>query len=107
MSVRPITVGEETKAFGHPFVNILSIFGASQGLLVYLHRTRIPVSANWFGAPGAHPYGLVALLLLGYVGGGALGMAAFSDWNLVRLANAHRRDRVLLTDGQHLRNYDY
>ena len=40
MSVRPVPVGEETKAFGHPFVNIYSTFGATQGLLVYLHRTR-------------------------------------------------------------------
>ena len=42
MSVRPITVAEETKAFGHPFVNIISLFGASQGLLMFLHRSRIP-----------------------------------------------------------------
>lgn len=94
MSVRPITVGEETKAYGHPFVNILSIFGGTQGLLIYLNRTRIPLRANWF--PNGQGRGLFLTLVLGgYLTGGFVAMGAFSDWNIVRLAQQHKRDRDL------------
>ena len=89
MSVRPISVGEETKAFGHPFVNILSLFGASQGMLMYLHRHRIPITSNWFAAPGS-PAGFGLLVVGGYLIGGGIAMAAFSDWPLVRLALSHQ-----------------
>lgn len=53
MSVKPITVGEEIKAYGHPFVNIFSLFGGLQGTLIFLHRQRIPLRSNWFAHPGA------------------------------------------------------
>ena len=46
MSVRPITASEEIKAKGHPFVNTLAVLGGTQGLLVYLHRHRIPKPQN-------------------------------------------------------------
>ena len=42
MSVRPVTVGEETFAMGHPWINILSTYGALQGVLTFLYRRRIP-----------------------------------------------------------------
>lgn len=48
MSVRPITVGEELKSLGHPFVNIFAVFGGLQGTLLYLHLQRIPFKSNWF-----------------------------------------------------------
>ncbi len=85
MSVRPLSVGEETKAFAHPWVNIFSLFGASQGVLIYLHRHRIPFQSNWFAAPG-RPSVFLFLVGAGYLAGGGVAMAAFSDWSLVRLA---------------------
>ncbi len=94
MSVRPISVGEETKAFGHPWVNILSLFGASQGLLVYLHRHRIPITANWFAAPGRASV-LAFLVAGGYITGGVIGMVGFSDWSLARIAHIHHKDLEL------------
>lgn len=104
MSVRPISVGEETKAFGHPWVNIMSLFGASQGLLIYLHRHRIPFTSNWFATPGSK--GVFAFLVVGgYLAGGAVAMAGFSDHTLARLANAHKQDLALLTDAQNARNF--
>lgn len=78
MSVRPITVAEETKAYGHPFVNIFSLFGASQGLLIYLHRHQIPFRSNWLASPGT-PGKFLFLVLGGYLVGGCVAMAAFTD----------------------------
>lgn len=106
MSVRPVSVGEEIKAFGHPWVNIMSLFGASQGLLVYLHRHRIPITANWFAAPG-RPSILAFLVVGGYIAGGSLAMAAFSDWSLIRLVESHRQDASLLTDSQTTKTLGY
>ena len=107
MSVRPITVGEETKAYAHPWVNIFSIFGATQGVLIYLHRLRIPVTSNWFAAgTGSLPLFLF-LGITGYAVGGGVAVAAFADWPLIRLAQSHKTDRALLTDGQAARNYSY
>ena len=98
MSVRPITVAEETKAFGHSFVNIISLFGASQGLLMFLHRSRIPFRSNWFAAPGS--FGIFTFAVFGgYIAGGAIGMAAFSDWELLRLAYAHKADQQMRIEG--------
>jgi len=86
MSVRPITVGEETKAFGHPFVNIFSVFGGLQGVLIFLRRRRIPVQSNWFAAPGS--LGVFSVLVLGgFLTGGFVAMAGFSDWEIIRLAH--------------------
>ena len=106
MSVRPVSVGEEIKAFGHPWVNILSLFGATQGLLVYLHRNRIPVTSNWFAAPG-RPSLFVFLVVGGYITGGTIAMAAFSDWSLIRLVESHRQDNALLTDSQTTKTLGY
>ena len=104
MSVRPISVGEETKAFGHPWVNIMSLFGGSQGLLIYLHRHRIPFTSNWFANPGS--VGVFAFLVAGgYLTGGLVAMAGFSDWSLVRLAQSHKQDLALLTDSQNARSF--
>ncbi len=104
MSVRPVTVGEETKAFGHPFVNIFSTFGGLQGALMFLHRRRIPFQSNWFAAPGSLPV-FLGLVLGGYLTGGFIGMAAFSDWDIIRLVQSHRQDKLLLTDSQSIKNF--
>lgn len=88
MSVRPISVSEETKAMGHPFVNLFALFGASQGLLIYLHRKRVPVTANLIATPGSAAAVLV-LMGGGYLVGGGIALSIFADWNLVRLANQH------------------
>ncbi len=104
MSVRPITVGEETKAFGHPFVNIFSVFGGLQGVLMFLHRRRIPVQSNWFAAPGS--LGVFSVLVLGgFLTGGFVAMAGFSDWEIIRLAHQHKLDKQLNVEGQSIRNY--
>lgn len=103
MSVRPVSVSEETKAFGHPFVNIFSLFGLTQGLLIYLNRTRIPVTQNWFSV--GHPALFGALVLGGYFVGGAVAMGVYSDWNVVRLMQRHKEDQDLLVEGQSIRNY--
>jgi len=44
MSVRPITVSEENKAKGHPFVNIFAVMGGLQGLITFLNRQRIAIN---------------------------------------------------------------
>ena len=104
MSVRPVTVGEETKAFGHPFVNIFAVFGGLQGALSFLHRRRIPFQSNWFAAPGSLPV-FLGLTLGGYLIGGGVGVAAFSDWEIIRLVQQHKQDKALLTDSQSIKNF--
>ena len=98
MSVRPITQSEEIKAKGHPFVNIFAIFGASQGLLVYLHRHRIPLRSNWLAAPGS-PFKFSLLVFGGYLAGGALAIVLFSDAELLRLHQRHIEDKLTIADG--------
>ena len=51
MTVRPLTVSEEIKSMGHPFVNIFAVSGALQGILYFLHIQRIPFKSNWFEHP--------------------------------------------------------
>ena len=104
MSVRPVTVGEETFAMGHPWINILSTYGALQGVLTFLYRRRIPFQSNWFATPGSLPV-FAVFVLGGYLGGGAIGMAMFTDWNLVRLTMQHRDDKARLTDSQLVRHF--
>ena len=106
MSVRPITVGEETKALGHPFVNILSLFGATQGMLIFLNRRKIPIQNNWFAAPGAFS-GFLFLVLGGYLTGGCVGMAVFSDWQLLRLSQRHSEDLSLIVDGHSVKSISF
>ena len=88
MSVRPVTVGEEIKASGHPFVNILATFGGLQGLLIYLNRHRIPITQNWFAAPGS-VYRAAFFIGGGFLVGGFVGIAAFSDPSIRRLVRQH------------------
>lgn len=92
MSVRPITVSEEVKAKGHPFVNIFAIFGGLQGLLIFLNRQRIPITQNWFAHPGS---GLRFGFFVGggFIVGGLFAMAAFSDPAILRLYYAHEKDK--------------
>lgn len=104
MSVRPVTVGEETFAFGHPWINILSTYGALQGVLTFLYRRRIPFQSNWFATPGSLPV-FAVFVLGGYLGGGLIGMGVFSDWNIIRLTMQHREDKSRLTDGQLIKNF--
>lgn len=106
MSVRPITLSEEIKAKGHPFVNIFAVFGLTQGLLIYLHRLRIPVQNNWFGPHGS-PLGFVLLTVGGYVVGGVIGMAAFTDYPLLRLYKAHRQNKIFNIEGQSVQNFSH
>ena len=103
MSVRPVTVGEETFAKGHPWINILSTYGALQGVLTFLHRRRIPFQGNWFATPGSLPV-FAIFVLGGYIGGGLVGMAAFTDWTLLRLSMQHQSDKARLTDSQTIKN---
>lgn len=104
MSVRPITVSEEIKAKGHPFVNILATFGGLQGLLIYLNRHNIPITQNWFAQPGS----LLRFSVLvggGFVVGGLVGMAAFTDWDLLRLHFQHEQDKRLLVHGASIKHF--
>lgn len=99
MSVKPITVSEETKAYGHPFVNAFAIMGGLQGALIYLHRMRIPVQQNWF--PNSGSFKLFAVLTVGgFIGSGLAASAFYNDWNLIRIAQIHNRDRKLLVESQ-------
>ena len=104
MSVRPVTYSEETKAFGHPFVNIFAVFGGLQGAITFLHRRRIPFQSNWLAAPGSLPI-FLGLVVGGYAVGGFVAMAAFSDWHIIRLVHQHRQDKALLTDAQSIKNF--
>ena len=93
MSVRPITFSEENKAFGHPWVNIFATFGATQGLLLYLHRNRIPITTNWFAPPGSL-LKFVVLVGGGYLFGGFVAIGFFADRELLRLHRRHLEDKV-------------
>lgn len=104
MSVRPITISEEIKAKGHPFVNIFSVFGGLQGLLIFLNRQRIPITENWFSHPGS--LGRFAFLVLGgYAVGGLVAMIAFTDMKTLRLYRTHTQDRILNVEGQRADNF--
>ena len=63
MSVRPISVGEELKGQAQPWVGVFSIFGLSQGALLFLNRFKINPRSNWVASPGTAP--VLALYLLG------------------------------------------
>jgi len=104
MSVRPVTVGEEIYAKGHPWINILSTYGALQGVLSFLYRRRIPFQSNWLAAPGSLPV-FAVFVLGGYLGGGFLGMALFSDWNIIRLTMQHKEDKQRFTDSHVVGNF--
>jgi hypothetical protein len=104
MSVRPITITEEYKAKGQPFVNILAVFGGTQGLLMYLNRMKIPITENWFQPPGG--VGRFSFFVVGgFIAGGLIGMAAFTDRPLLRLYYSHQRDIILTVDGQKASDY--
>jgi hypothetical protein len=104
MSLRPITVSEEVYAKGHPWVNIFSTFGALQGVLIYLNRRRIPFQSNWFAQQASLPI-FAVLVLGGYVAGGSVAMAAFTDWSLLRIAMQHKQDKAMMTDSQNINTF--
>ena len=99
MSVRPVTQAEELKAYGHPFVNIFPLFGASQGILTFLHLQRIPFKSNWFIHTGTTGRFLV-LSVGGFFVGGIAGLMLFNGWDTIRLLHAHKLDSVHLVHGQ-------
>lgn len=104
MSVRPITVSEEQYAKGHPFVNIFAVFGGLQGLMIYSHRTRIPINQNLFAHPGS--FARFAFFVGGgFIAGGLAGMVLFHDKTLLRLYYSHQNDKHLLTDSQKSSDY--
>ena len=104
MSVRPISVGEELKGEARPFTGIFALMGASQGLLIHLHRHRLRVNQNWFSVA---PVGLTVMMVGGFLVGTGVSVALFADWNLIRLANTHKRDQMMVADGQSIKNYSY
>lgn len=104
MSVRPITVSEETHAYGHPFVNSFAVMGGLQGVLIYLHRSRIPVQSNWFPNSGSFKF-FAFLSVGGYLTGGLLALAFYSDSNLIRLAQSHKKDLANNIEAQNVRSF--
>ena len=104
MSVRPITVSESTKAFGHPFANIFAVFGGLQGMLFFLHIHRIPFKSNWFAQAGTFPR-FAVLTFGGFFLSGFAATFMFKDDELLRLHRQHKRDKSLMIDGQILRAY--
>ena len=99
MSVRPVSWSDEAHATGHPWVNGLALFGGLQGMLMYLHRYRMPINQNWFGKPGGmFPFGFY--VVGGYLVGGVVAMAFFSDWDTIRLIKSHRKDAALMIETQ-------
>jgi hypothetical protein len=80
-------------------VNIFAVFGATNGILTYLHRTRIPINQNWF----AKPAGSVPIFMVmtggGYLVGGLVGLYLFRDPALLRLQKRHTEDIKLNTAG--------
>jgi len=99
MSVRPITVSEEDKAFGDPIVGLISLMGGLQGVLMYLNKTKAPFRSNWAAAPGS-PFTLAFFLLGGYFGSMGVAYLVFKDDGLLRLYYTHRKDLALQTAGQ-------
>ena len=93
MSVRPITESERRLALGNPVSSFMALFGASQGLLTHLRMNGVSVHTHWCPTPFAK----ISLPLLvggGFVAGMGLGVFAFGDMQLVRLAAQHRIDRM-------------
>ena len=72
--------------------------------MVYLHRARIPITHNWFAIRANAPV-FFALVVGGYIGGGLLGVAGFSDWRLIGLYKSHLEDKAHLVHGQSVSNY--
>eukprot|EP00347_Sterkiella_histriomuscorum_P011884 403370731 len=99
MSVRPITLSEEERAFGSPYSEAFTILGFTQGVLYYLHVTKSPFKSNWFANPRNIPL-FAALVVGGSFGGQALGMLLFGDKELRRLHLIHSREQKLLLAGQ-------
>ena len=47
-SVRPLTRGEQSYAYGAPVSQFGAFFGATAGVLRHLKHMNIQASANWF-----------------------------------------------------------
>lgn len=93
MSVRPLTISEEIKANGHPWVNIFALLGASQGTLTFLHMQRIPFRSNWFEHPGTLPR-FLGLSVGGFFVGGIGASFLFNDYELLGLLQRHKEDAI-------------
>ncbi len=69
----------------------MSMFGASQGLLLYFHVRAQPATAPWFTTKAC--YGRLGLMMIGgYIVGGTIGYLAFKEPALQRLDKSHDAD---------------
>ena len=71
---------------------------------MYLHRTRIPITQNWFAQPGS--FGKFAFCVGGgFIVGGLLGGLLFVDRDLLRLYKRHMEDKHKVIVGQKIDNF--
>ena len=100
MSYRPITQAEARRGVGAPFSDALSLFGLTQGVLVFLHHNKLALKSQWFAS---NPV-LVPVFFAYCIGGMAAGMAGgyfiFGDAGLRRLDLSHKNDSTLTLGGQ-------
>lgn len=98
-TARPLTVGEELRATGHPWQRPITGVFSLQAIYMYLQRNKIPSGANWW------PSKWHFLRFLGYVG--AAQVLGFGTAMLVfRDASAHRMWVQHIRDAQHSVGYD-
>lgn len=93
MSVRPITVSEQSLAYGAPWTGWLALLGASQGMITHLRFHNTTLNGAWV------PNKLARMTLPVFVVGGAgvgvgLAVSFFGDAGLRRLAAHHEQDRA-------------
>ena len=92
-SVRPLTRGEQSIAYGGPITQFGAFFGATAGMLSYLNQMKIQSNAKWFPTRASNLGGMV---LIG--GGGVVGyyvaLKLFGNPALQRLDAQHNLDRA-------------
>ena len=100
MAVRPLTKGEENLSTGEPVTTLLSVFGASQGVLTHLRMNGLTIGAkNLMPTPFAKAT-LPAFIIGGWLAGSVAGFQFFGDSQLRRLLIRHEQDRLMRTSAQ-------
>ena len=88
-----MTKGEEHLSVGEPVTTLLSVFGASQGLLTHLRMNGLTIGAkNLVPTPFAKVT-LPAFVIGGWCLGSLAGFQFFGDAQLRRLLVSHDQDK--------------
>ena len=100
MSVRPLSKSEQKLSDGAPVSGIVSLIGASQGLLMHLRYNNLTISSkNLMPTPFAKAT-LPAFVIGGYFAGYSLGYLGYGDETFRRLKKSHARDYAYKVESQ-------